>query len=94
MGRNPMTRLFPDTHPDIEKKLIEIEREMSFEDKLLCIRQMNLAMRQLALQGLRERYPDAAESEIERRLMDLILGEKLAAKAYGPLSKTGESPDG
>ena len=89
-----MTRLFPDTHPDIEKKLIEIERAMSFEDKMVCIRQMNMVMRQLALQGLRQRYPDAAESEIQRRLMDMILGEELAAKAYGPLPAKGNPSNG
>ncbi len=94
MTGNPVTRLFPDTHPGIEKKLIEIEREMSFEDKLVCIRQMNMMMRQLALQGLRERYPDATEAEIQRRLMGMILGEELAAKAYGPLPSKREPADG
>ncbi len=38
----------------------------------------------LALAGLRNRHPQAGEAEIRRRLMDLLLGEELAAKVYGP----------
>jgi Arc/MetJ family transcription regulator len=46
---------------------------------------MNQAVRTLALSGLRERYPEATPKELRRRLADLLLGEDLAARAYGPL---------
>jgi len=39
----------------------------------------------LALSGLRTRYPNADEMELRRGLADLLLGEDLAACAYGPL---------
>ena len=42
----------------------------------------------LALSGLRERYPQATEAEIQRRLADRMLGEELAAEVYGPYSVT------
>ncbi len=37
----------------------------------------------LALAGLRDRFPTAGDEEIRRRLMDLMLGEELAARVYG-----------
>jgi hypothetical protein len=48
---------------------------------------MNATVRVLALVGLRERYPEAGPEELRRRLADLLLGEELAAKAYGPLDQ-------
>ncbi len=38
----------------------------------------------LALAGLRDRFLEAGNEEIRRRLMDLMLGEELATKVYGP----------
>lgn len=49
---------------------------------------MNATVRALALVGLRERYPEAGPEALRRRLADLLLGEELAAKAYGPLDPT------
>lgn len=38
----------------------------------------------LAMSGLRERYPDASANELRRRLADIVLGKELALRAYGP----------
>jgi hypothetical protein len=38
----------------------------------------------LALSDLRERYPQASEPELRRRLADLRIGRELAEQAYGP----------
>jgi len=38
----------------------------------------------LAQAGLRHRHPHADEEEIRRRLFDLLLGEELAERVYGP----------
>jgi hypothetical protein len=43
-----------------------------------------MTSRRLALAGLRERFPNASESELRRRLATLLLGPELAAKVYGP----------
>ncbi len=45
-----------------------------------------IAARTLALMGLRSRYPHASETELRRRLADLLLGEELARKVYGEMS--------
>jgi hypothetical protein len=82
-----MTRLFADTHPDAEKVLLRIYREMSSADKFSLLVQMNKMARTLALQGLRERFLHASEAELERRLMDIVLGEELAEKVYGPIQE-------
>jgi hypothetical protein len=44
---------------------------------------LNAAARELAVAGLRRRYPDADTEEIRRRLADLLLGEEMARKVYG-----------
>jgi hypothetical protein len=89
-----MTRLFADTDPKAEEVLLRIHREMPFGQKMESIRQMNMALRSLALQGLLEQYPGASEEELQRRLMDRILGPELAEKVYGPLPHPDEESDG
>jgi hypothetical protein len=44
---------------------------------------LNASAQELALAGLRRRYPEATISELRRRLADLLLGEDLARKVYG-----------
>jgi len=79
-----MAVLFLDTAPDAERVLIELLRRAPVERKLELLGQMNAAARQLALQGLRARNPDATEAQLQRHLADLLLGPELAARAYGP----------
>lgn len=44
-------------------------------------------VRALVFAGVRERYPAADEAEVRRRAADVLLGEELAAKAYGALAR-------
>jgi hypothetical protein len=81
-----MTTSFPDTGPEAERVLIDLLRRAPVTRKLEMLGQMNVAARQLALQGLRARYPGATEAELQRRLADLLLGPELAARVYGPQS--------
>ena len=37
------------------------------------------------LSGLRESFPKETPEMLQRRLADLLLGEELAQKVYGPL---------
>lgn len=77
--------LSSDTTADAEAVQIEIYRRMSAQRKLELVEEENRTARELALAGLRQRHPDAGPEELFRRLMDLLLGEELAARAYGPL---------
>lgn len=80
-----MSRLFPDTHPDMEALQIRLWREASPTRKMHMLAQLNASARLLALMGLRARYPQAGEAELRRRLAGLLLGEDLARKVYGDL---------
>lgn len=89
MEETPCTRrLFPDTRPDAEAVLIALLREAPAWRKLRMVGQMNEAVRELLLSGLRTRYPDATHQELRRLLADHLLGVELAARAYGPLERT------
>ena len=79
-----MTMLFADTGPEAERVLIELLRQAPVTRKLEMLGQMNATARQLALQGLRARHPEATEAQLRRYLADLLLGPELAARAYGP----------
>lgn len=52
--------------------------------KMALVDQMNQTVRNLAMAGLRQRYPQDSPSQRRRRLADLVLGADLAARVYGP----------
>ena len=80
-----MTALSPDTHPEIERWQIERLRQMPSWRKMTLMAEMNQTVRTLALAGLRQRHPDDTPAQRRRRLADLLLGQGLAARVYGPL---------
>jgi hypothetical protein len=80
-----MTQVFPDTPPETERVFFAMLREMPPWRKLEMVAQLNQTVRELALSGLRERYPQANDAELRRRLADLVLGAELAEKVYGPM---------
>lgn len=84
-----MTPLSRDTSPDVERMQIERLRGMSASRKLRLVAQMNRTVEELALAGLRQRYPDDTEEQRRRRLATLLLGSKLATRAYGPGPEEG-----
>jgi hypothetical protein len=73
-----------DTHPDMERLQLDLMRQAPAWRKAQMLGEMYAAMKQLALSGLRSRYPDADERELQRRLADLLLPAALAERAYGP----------
>ncbi len=77
--------LSPDTDPEAEAVQLEIYRRMPAWRKIELVFEANAMNRAMAMAGLRSRYPQAGPEELRRRLMDLLLGEELAARAYGPL---------
>jgi predicted component of type VI protein secretion system len=78
-----MTALFSDTHPKMEALQIQLWRQASPAKKMNMLAQLNASARMLALAGLRRQYPQATETELHRKLADLLLGEKLARKVFG-----------
>ncbi len=80
-----MTSLFSDTHPEAEAVLIRLLRQAPPWRKLEMVDQLNQSVKLLALTGLRQRFPQEDDGRIRRRLADLLLGEEVALKVYGPL---------
>ena len=69
----------------MEALQIQLWRQASPTRKMQLVAQLKAAAHTLALTGLRLRYPQASQSELRRRLADLLLGEELARKVYGDL---------
>ena len=74
--------LAQDTTPEIEKRQIDRWREMSPVEKAALISAAARTTRQLAVAGIRQRYPDATEHERFLRLALLTLGPDLALAVY------------
>lgn len=79
-----MTALFPDTSPAAEAVWLEMMRRIPPWRKMELLEDLTTLARDCALAGLRARHLHASESELRRRLADLLLGPELALKAYGP----------
>ena len=79
-----------DTTPEAEAVQIEIYRRMTPKQKLAIIEELNRQARELVVEGLRLRHPDAGPEEQFRRLMDLTLGEELAERVFGSLEEAVE----
>jgi hypothetical protein len=88
MKRKRSTRLFDDTSPAAEEKLLELLRTKTPCEKLSMVNQLNASVRTLAMSGLRSRYPDAEEIELKRRFADLVLGAERASVVFDSLSKS------
>ena len=74
-----------DTTPEAEAVLFKLWREAPAWRKLEMMESLNQGARQLALMGLRQRFPDASPEEVRRRLASILLGEDLASRVYGPI---------
>ena len=71
----------------MEALQIELLRNVPPWRKLEMVWQLNAAVHTMALTGLQARYPNDSPQTIFRRLADLLLGQDLAARVYGPLEK-------
>jgi hypothetical protein len=74
-----------DTSPEAEAVLFKLWREAPAWRKWEMMESLNRDARQLALMGLRQRFPSAAPDELRRRLATIVLGEELATRVYGPI---------
>ena len=76
---------YSDTHPAADKVLHQLLRQAPVWRKLQMLADLNQTAHQLAMEGLREKFPEATESVLRRHLADLLLGPELAERVYGPL---------
>jgi hypothetical protein len=72
-----------DTSAAAQKAVDRRYAEMSFAEKAECIRAVTLAANQMALAGLRLRYPGASQRELLLALARLRLGDDLVDRVYG-----------
>ena len=73
-----------DTSQATERVLFDLAREAPAWRKVELMGEMYRTVCDLALSGLRNRYPHSSENELRRRLADMLLGTELALRAYGP----------
>ena len=78
-----MGTLARDTDDSAQRAQIEILRSMPAWRKLELLADCCETNRALMMAGLRARFPSASDSELHRRLMDLLWGEEEAARAWG-----------
>ena len=72
-----------DTSPEMRRLLFKLHREASDLKKSQLMDNACEMVRELQIDGIRERHPDASDEEVKRRLADLLFGEELAEKAFG-----------
>ena len=77
-----------DTSQATERVLFDLAREAPAWRKVELMGEMYRTVCDLALSGLRSRYPRSSENELRRRLADILLGTELALRAYGPFPGT------
>jgi hypothetical protein len=77
-----------DTRPEIAELQRKLLRQATPARKLAMVAEMYETFKILALSGLRSRYPDESPEKLRRRLADILVGQELARKAYGPLEES------
>ncbi|MGH9783229.1 MAG: hypothetical protein ACRD88_03510 [Terriglobia bacterium] len=70
-----------DPLPSLKARVL---RDVPASRKVILVEDANRTARRLALAGISLRCPGASTAERVRLLMDLVLGEELAARVYGP----------
>ena len=80
-----MNSFYSDTHPKMEALQIKLLRETPPWRKMEMLAELNKAARELALAGLRQRYPEADENKLLRYLGNMLLGEDIAGRVFAEL---------
>ena len=72
-----------DTSEKIDRLQFARYREMSVDEKLKIVADLNAMVQNIAFAGMRERYPNASDDEVWLRLASLRLGRETVRKVYG-----------
>ena len=74
-----VTPFYTDTDPKMEALQVQLLHSPSWR-KMEMLAGLNASARALDLIGLRQRFPQASDAELHRRLADLLLGASLTEK--------------
>jgi len=72
-----------DTSADIERRRVEILRNLSVAEKAAQVAALTLDVQRMAEAGVRQRYPEADDREVFLRVAALRNGRELSLAAYG-----------
>ena len=78
--------LAADTSPDIERLQVEAWRAMSPAEKAAAVTGLTQAALDMAMAGLRQRFPEDDSSALSLRLAVLMLGPRLARLVHPDLA--------
>jgi hypothetical protein len=81
--------LAADTSADIERRQIAAWRQMTPAQKAALISAASSTARDMAMAGIRHRFPNASPHEHFLRLAMLTLGPELARRAYPEIVSLG-----
>ena len=81
--------LTPDTSLDFEARQVRGWRGMTAAQKAELIVAISQAARDMAMAGIRDRFPTASPHEHFLRLAILTLGSELARQAYPDIDRLG-----
>jgi len=82
-----------DTSPAAEAVQFKLYRGAPVWKKWKAVCSLNETARTLAMSGLRCRYPEATPELLRRFLADIMLGQALAARVYGPYPTSPEDSE-
>ena len=77
------TRVFSDTHPEIERRMIEGMRRLTPAQRIGAMSSMGRFMKGAAFAQVRRHFPDASERDCWMRVMSRSIPADLMLKAYG-----------
>ncbi len=83
MHPHERSRLFEDTPPDVEERLVALWREATPEQKLAKIVALGHGINELVRAEIRRRYPGATDREVELRLASRNLDRDTMVRAFG-----------
>jgi hypothetical protein len=69
-----------DTTLEAHRKQVEILRKLSPQRKALMAIELTDNIRQIAVEGIKSRYPEFSEKQVMRELLRLIVGDELFQK--------------
>jgi hypothetical protein len=73
-----------DTVRSAEKVQVEVLKTLPAWKRLKLLDETCQTTRTVMMAGLRSRFPEVPEAEIQRMLMDLLLGKETAERIWGP----------
>ena len=72
-----------DTDPETERLLIELSRNRPIWKQFKQVGALNRMTRAFAMAGIRQRYPEATEEEVRRRLAAVLFDRETVIKVFG-----------